>query len=73
MIAAIDARKSTDQSGVTNDAKSVIRQIEHARAYAVRKGWTVDDRHVYVDDGISSAEFTQRPGFLTETAGGRLL
>jgi DNA invertase Pin-like site-specific DNA recombinase len=64
MIAAIYARKSTEQNGVTDEAKSVARQIEHARAYAERKGWTVDDGHVYTDEGISGAEFAKRPGFL---------
>ena len=63
MIAAIYARKSTDQS-VADEAKSVTRQVEHATAYAARKGWTVDPAHVYVDDGISGAEFRTRPGFL---------
>ena len=63
MVAAIYARKSTDQSGVADEQKSVARQVEHARAYAARKGWTVDDEHVYVDDGISGAEFANRPGF----------
>jgi len=43
MIAAIYARKSTEQAGVTDDAKSVTRQIDHARAYAERKGWRVTD------------------------------
>ena len=56
--------KSTEQSGVADEQKSVTRQIDHARAYAARKGWTVVDEHVYVDDGISGAEFTNRPGFL---------
>jgi DNA invertase Pin-like site-specific DNA recombinase len=64
MIAAIYARKSTDQSGVTDDQKSVARQIEHARQYAERKGWTVLDDYVFVDDGISGAEFKNRHGFL---------
>jgi site-specific DNA recombinase len=64
MVAAVYARKSTDQAGVSDDQKSVVRQIEHARAYAKRKGWTVADEHVYVDDGISGAEFANRPGFL---------
>ena len=64
MIAAIYARKSTDQSGVADEQKSVSRQIEHARAYAARKGWLVADEHVYVDDGISGVEFANRPGFL---------
>src|SRR5438876_480734 len=64
MIAAIYARKSTDQSGVSDDQKSVARQVEHARSYATRKGWTVAGEHVYVDDGVSGAEFANRPGFL---------
>ena len=64
MIAAIYARKSTDQTGVADEQKSVARQIDHARQYASRKGWTVADEHVYVDDGISGAEFANRPGFL---------
>jgi site-specific DNA recombinase len=64
MIAAIYARKSTEQHGVVDEQRSVTRQIEHARAYAQRKGWIVADEHVYVDDGISGAEFSNRPGFV---------
>jgi DNA invertase Pin-like site-specific DNA recombinase len=64
MIAAIYARKSTEQAGVNDEQRSVARQIEHARAYATLKGWTAVDEHVYVDDGISGAEFANRPGFL---------
>ena len=64
MIAAIYARKSTEQNGVGDDEKSVTRQIEHATAYAANKGWMVAEEHVYVDDGISGAEFVKRPGFL---------
>src|SRR5262245_46801946 len=64
MVAAIYARKSTEQNGVADEQKSVACQVEHARAYAERKGWTVDDRFVFVDDGISGAEFANRPGFL---------
>ena len=64
MIAAIYARKSTDQHGVADAEKSVTRQIDHAKAYALKKGWTVADDHVYVDDGISGAEFANRPDFL---------
>jgi len=36
MTVAIYARKSTDQNGVADDAKSVTRQIEHAKAFAAR-------------------------------------
>ncbi len=64
MISAIYARKSTDQSGVADAEKSVTRQIEHASDYAVGKGWTVAPEHIYSDDGISGAEFANRPGFL---------
>src|SRR5262245_19738033 len=64
MIAAIYARKSTEQLGVIDEARSVTRQIDHATAYAQKKGWTVAEEHVYVDDGVSGAEFVKRPGFL---------
>jgi DNA invertase Pin-like site-specific DNA recombinase len=63
MMAAIYSRKSTEQN-VAEDAKSVTRQIENARAYSLQKGWTIADEHVYVDDGISGAEFERRPGFM---------
>jgi DNA invertase Pin-like site-specific DNA recombinase len=64
MIAAIYARKSTEQTGVNDEEKSVSRQIEHATAYATRKGWTVAQEHLYSDDGVSGAEFVKRQGFL---------
>src|SRR5688572_3275538 len=62
VFAAIYARKSTEQRGVSEDAKSVARQIESARAYAASRGWQVRDEHVFFDDGISGAEFQRRPG-----------
>jgi DNA invertase Pin-like site-specific DNA recombinase len=64
MSAAIYARKSTEQTGVSEDERSVTRQVDHARAYAERKGWTVAAEHIYVDDGVSGAEFLKRPGLL---------
>jgi site-specific DNA recombinase len=64
MRTAIYARKSTEQNGVADEQKSVARQIDHARQYATTKGWIVADEHVYIDDGISGAEFANRPGFL---------
>ena len=64
ITAAVYARKSTEQSGVADDLKSVARQIQHARAYAKRNGWVVPEEHIYVDDGISGAEFAARPGFV---------
>jgi DNA invertase Pin-like site-specific DNA recombinase len=62
--AAIYARKSTDQSAVADEAKSVTRQIAHATAYAERHGWTVPEACIFVDDGVSGAEFANRPGFV---------
>ena len=64
MIAAVYARKSTEQNGVGDETKSVTRQGERAKAYATEKGWAVAEDSVYVDDGISGAEFVKRPGFL---------
>ncbi len=61
-MAAILARKSTEQVGVTDEQRSVTRQVEHARAYALARGWVVRDEYIFVDDGISGAEFRKRPG-----------
>src|SRR5215475_11973088 len=63
LIAAIYARKSTDQSGVADEATSVARQVEVAKAYAARHGWTVPE-HLVISDNISGAEFDRRPGFV---------
>src|SRR5215470_1428686 len=63
MIAAIYARKSTEQNGAGDKSESVERQLARAKAYAAQKGWTMADAHVYADDGISGAEFgDRRPG-----------
>lgn len=59
MIAAIYARKSTPQEGAGHVSESVDRQLEHARLYATRKGWTVDDAHVYYDDKVSGAHYAR--------------
>jgi site-specific DNA recombinase len=66
MIAAVYARKSTDELDKAPDARSCERQIAQARAYASRQGWTVVDAHVYMDEAVSGAQF-DRPGL------GRLL
>lgn len=62
MVAGVYARKSTDEPGKDQDAKSVTRQIERAREYAAKRGWAFDDRLVFSDEGISGAEFKNRPG-----------
>jgi hypothetical protein len=43
MTCAVYARKSTGQTGIADEQMSVARQVEHAKEYASRKGWTVDD------------------------------
>src|SRR5262245_8596476 len=63
MIAAIYARKSTPQPGVSADAGSVARQKAQAQAFAQARGWTVDPAYVFEDERISGAEFINRPGF----------
>ncbi len=62
MITAVYARKSTEQTGVTDDEKSVARQVALARDYAERNGWTVRDEYIFTDEAVSGAEFDKRPG-----------
>jgi site-specific DNA recombinase len=62
VIAASYARKSTDQTGVADDAKSVTRQTEGGTAFIESKPWSLGP--VFQDDGISGAEFERRPGFV---------
>jgi site-specific DNA recombinase len=64
MIAAIYARKSNAQNGVADEASGVSRQVGAARAFAARRGWTVDETHVYTDDAVSGAEFAKRRGLV---------
>ena len=47
MIAAIYARKRTDQN-IADEEKFVTRQVERARAYAARQAWAVAEERVYV-------------------------
>ncbi len=64
MIAWAYTRKSNDEGEKDPDAKSVVRQAARAREYAERKGWRLDERHVYTDDAVSGAEFEKRPGLM---------
>jgi site-specific DNA recombinase len=63
MIAAVYARKSTDDSDRHAEARSTARQIASATAYAATKGWTVDPRYIFTDENTSGAEWKHRPGF----------
>ncbi len=63
MIAAIYARKSTEQHGMADDQKSITRQIDGARRFIAEKGWTLDEGHIYCDDGVSGALFANRAEF----------
>ena len=62
MIAAIYARKSTEDTRSREEGKSVERQIENATTYATEHGWTVDPDLIFVDENISGGEFANRPG-----------
>jgi len=63
MIAALYARKSTDDSDRNAEARSTARQIESATRYATAKGWTVDPQYIFTDENTSGAEWKHRPGF----------
>ena len=58
--AAIYARKSTADDTRDPEDQSTTRQVENARAYAEKNGWSVV--HVFEDKGISGAEFAKRRG-----------
>jgi site-specific DNA recombinase len=62
--AAIYARKSKKQEGVAEESKSVTLQVESGTAFAAARGWRVLPEHIYVDDGISGAEFENRPSLV---------
>src|SRR5260370_11119542 len=55
------ARKSTDEGDKAADAKSCARQIARAKEFAAKRGWRFDERYVFSDDGVSGAEFRNRP------------
>ncbi len=60
---AIYTRKSTYEHDKLEKNKSTTPQIEHARKFIEQKSWTVAEHHIYSDDGISGAEFQNRPHF----------
>jgi DNA invertase Pin-like site-specific DNA recombinase len=62
MIAAVYCRKSNDQD-VGEEDKSVARQLAEARITAARHGLTIDEAHIYADDGFTGACYENRPAF----------
>jgi len=60
--AAAYIRKSNDQQDRTEDVKSVATQRDLVAAFAAAHGWTLDEQHVFADDGITGALFAERPG-----------
>jgi DNA invertase Pin-like site-specific DNA recombinase len=73
ILAAVYARKSTEQSGITDEQKSITRQFERGEAFAVEMGCVVEKEFCFSDDGVSGAEFEHRPGLvrLLRTLGDR--
>ena len=64
MIAGIYARKSTEQTGVFDEQKSVARQIDHAGRTPGRRDGSSPTSTSTSTTRFSGAEFTNRPGFL---------
>jgi site-specific DNA recombinase len=60
MRAAIYARRSTEE----HQAASLETQVGEARRWCEARGWSVADAHVFVDSGVSRAEFKHRPGLV---------
>ncbi len=60
--AAFYGRKSTEQTGVADEARSVARQKARSREFAAEHGWDIPPEFTFSDDGISGAEFENRPG-----------
>lgn len=56
--AALHLRRSTDE----HQAASIAMQREHLMVFAEKNGWTVAPEHVFVDEGLSRAEFLKRRG-----------
>jgi site-specific DNA recombinase len=58
MRVAVYARVSTVRQA---QAQGVEQQLDRLRASVAERGWELDDRHVYRDDGFSGASLS-RPG-----------
>jgi hypothetical protein len=72
MIAAVYARKSTEQNGVGDEEKSVTRQIDHAKAYAAKKGWMASSANSTSDEGAAVPGRGRRSAGSRSTCAGTL-
>jgi site-specific DNA recombinase len=72
MIAAAYIRKSNDQQDRTEDVKSIATQRDLIVAFAASRGWTLEEKHIFTDDGITGALFAERPGLQALLAATRM-
>jgi site-specific DNA recombinase len=72
MTAAAYIRKSNDQQDRTEDVKSVATQRDLVAAFVASRGWTLDEKYIYTDDGITGALFAERPGLQALLAATRM-
>lgn len=57
---ALYLRRSTEEHQET----SLETQQTEAMRYCDTKGWNVAEEHIFIDDGVSRAEFKKRPGLI---------
>jgi site-specific DNA recombinase len=64
IAAAFYGRKSNDEGDKAAEAKSIAVQQDLAERFAAARGWTIDPKHIFTDDGVSGAIAPDaRPGF----------
>lgn len=56
---ALYLRVSTDRQA--DEGNSLAAQLEKLQLHSAAHGWTVEDKHVYVDEGISGKSAENRP------------
>jgi site-specific DNA recombinase len=61
IVAGAYLRKSNDEADKAADAKSISVQRALVEPFAVARGWTLDDRFIFTDDGVTGATY-DRPG-----------
>ena len=61
VIAGAYLRKSNDEADKAADAKSIAVQRDLVESFAITRGWTLDGRFIFSDDGVTGATY-DRPG-----------